>query len=188
MKKAIGLSILSVIGIALMVWITSTQAFLAEKEIRKMEELNKFDDRNILLPTYAPFKIHAVKYDQLYSGRREIKDSEIVYVDIDDLNYLIPIIRYHSNDESNREMEVHISKSLDMKYIIYDEIINFGEGLKGFYRVYQTRQFFTWEQDGVLLNMGITTEDEEQLLSLEEIIKIAESFKKWNTGSGSLSQ
>lgn len=184
MKKAIGFSILSAIGIALMVWIASTQAFLAEKEIREMEELNRFDDRNILLPTYAPFKIHEVEYDELYSGRREIKDSEIVYVDIDDLDYLTPIIRYHSNDEPNREMELYFGKSLDMDNIIYDEIIEFGDGLKGFYRVYQTRQFFTWEQDGVFLDMAITTEDEEQLLSVEEIIKIAESFKKWDTGAG----
>ena len=171
-----------------MVWFTSTQAFLAEKEIRKMEELNKFDDRIILLPTYAPFKIHEVEYDQLYSGKREIKDSKIVYVNIDDLNYLTPIIRYYSNDNPNREMDLYIGKNLDMNNIRYDEIIEFGDGLKGFYRVYKTRQFFTWEQDCVFLYMGITTEDEAQLLSVEEIIKIAESFKKWNMGSGSLSQ
>ena len=171
-----------------MVWITSTQAFLAEKEIKKMEELNKFDDRIILLPTYAPFKIHEVEYDQLYSGRIEIKDSEIVHVDKDNLDYLTPRIRYYSNDKPNRQMDLYIGKNLDMKYIRYDEIIEFGDDLKGFYRVYKTRQFFTWKQDGVSLDMGITTEDEEQLLSIEEIIKIAESFKKWNIGSSSLTQ
>ena len=66
--------------------------------------------------------------------------------------------------------------------IKYDEILKFSDGLKGFYRVLQKTQFLTWEQDGVFLDMGITTEEEEQQLSVEEIIKIAESFKLRDTG------
>ncbi|WP_096203184.1 hypothetical protein [Bacillus sp. FJAT-45350] len=183
MKKVKGFLILSVIGIgiALLVWNASTQTFLVEKEIREIEELSKFDDRNILLPTYAPFKIHEVDYEELYSGGRAIKDNEIVYVDEDNLDYLTPKIHYHSNDKPNREMEVFIGKSLDN--IIYDEIVEFGDGLKGFYRVHQTRQFFVWEQGGVFIDMAVTTEDETQLLSVEEIVKIAESFKKLDTGT-----
>jgi len=182
LKKAIGFSILLAIGITFMIWITSTQDILAEKEIGEMEELNKFDDRTILLPTYAPFKIHEVEYDELYSGRREIKDNELVYPDKDDPGFLTPILIYRSNDEPNREIELYISKDLDTNNINYDEIIQFGDGLKGFYRVYQTKQFFTWKQNGVFLDMAITTEAEKQLLSIEEIINIAESFKVWETG------
>jgi hypothetical protein len=157
----------------------TTEIFPGEKDIREIQELNKFDDRSILLPTYAPFKIHEVGYEEIYSGRREVQDNEIVYVDKDDLDYLRPKFHYYSNDEPNRELVLFIAKSLDMDVIKYDEILEFGDGLKGYYRVHQKTQFFTWEQDGVFLDMGVTTEDEEQVLSVEEIIKIAESFEKW---------
>ncbi|MCA1054328.1 hypothetical protein LCM10_04955 [Rossellomorea aquimaris] len=185
MKKIIGIALVSVIGvgIALWVWHSSTQTFLAEKEIKEIEELNKFDDRTILLPTYAPFNVHDVEYEEIYSGKREVKDNEIVYVDKDNLDYLRPKILYHSNDEPTRELVLFIVKDLDQDHIKYDKIVKFGDDLEGFYRVHQNTQFFTWDQDGVFLDMAITTEDEDQRLTVEEIVKIAESFEKWSLSS-----
>ncbi|GGD08745.1 hypothetical protein [Pontibacillus salipaludis] len=181
MKKKIGFSIVVAIVFLLLVRIISIEEFLAQTEIKELDELKKFDDRTILLPTYAPFTIHKVEYDELYKGEVKVNEnSEIVHVNEGNIDYLTPNLRYVSDGAPRRIIDFYISKGLDRDLINYDEIHKFGNSLKGYYRVFETKQFFIWEQDGVMVDMVIKTEGDKSLLSIEELIKIAESFEEWD--------
>ncbi|MCD8510009.1 MAG: hypothetical protein LRY73_09180 [Bacillus sp. (in: Bacteria)] len=181
----------------------SQLAFLAEDEINQIEELDKFK-RDILLPTYAPFEIIGVEYDETYLGDIEIVDSQINQIQGDDPDFFTPAIIYYVEGPkerflADRFMSVSISlpNQMPMETIEhYDEEIQFGDGLVGKYIVRLadpdsssdfTIQELIWEQNGVIVDLFIRSEGREKLPK-EEIIKIAESFRSYNNGEYTVNQ
>lgn len=65
------------------------------------------------------------------------------------------------------------------------EIIEFGDGLRGTYFFNGSTQMLTWEDNGVTFDIYVmadsrnSKENMKEPFSKEEIIKIAESFKKY---------
>ncbi|WP_188205531.1 hypothetical protein [Alkalibacillus aidingensis] len=151
-------------------------AFLAEEELRGIEELEKFD-HVLKFPTYAPFEIGEIEYDELYWGDREPKDGQVHYVQGDDPDYLTPGINYFSEEEPRYQLTVYLDdQHMQLSEKDDFEAVTLNGDIEARYDQREFVQELLWQEGEVVFNIAIRS-DEGDLLPKEEIIKIAESFE-----------
>ncbi|GGA89770.1 hypothetical protein [Ornithinibacillus halotolerans] len=173
------------IVVAMLVWIivipnfdtTTPQAeYVAEEELASIQKLWKFSGM-IQLPTYAPFTVGEVYYQELFvNGIDDILEAKA--------EFLLPQITYFSSDNpDNKLMTVYLT-STDHDHLYedigegeYNEIVEFENGLQAeYYTPSNEVSHFSWIEEGYHITIT-TLSPEDNPISLEEIIKVAESFK-----------
>ncbi|MDX5474233.1 MAG: hypothetical protein LPK00_01745 [Bacillaceae bacterium] len=167
-------------------------AFVAEEEIKSLEDELLSYDRYIMLPTYAPFEIDEVNLEKTYWGPKIIENSKIVNTEEEEPSHWYLNVQYFSKKDPEIVMEIEIVNKYemtdeDLSYM--DEVITFSNDRKGGYTQHLdfsswfegkgAMQWFGWQENGSSFFMKISFEDGE-ILPKEEIIKIIESFKPLN--------
>ncbi|MCH1626420.1 hypothetical protein [Fredinandcohnia quinoae] len=166
-----------------------SHAFLAEDEIRKIDELKTFD-RVIMLPTYAPFEIEGVDFEKSYRGpyKQDLENEMMIPLEEDNPKYQDLELYYFTTESPIGMMLVTLMDGSLMSlesYSHYSEknLIEFDNGRKGLYLYNGAAQMLAWEENGVIINLAVTIDNKSKQSSRygpipkEEIVKIAESFK-----------
>ena len=164
------------------------QAFVAEELLMDIEELHEFDYFDVQLPTYVPFEVENVVYNASYYGPIDIKQPENNYYGEPDdpKNWAFEI--FYEGENREKELQVNITQG-SFKYDDiddYDEVVELDNGKEGKFRSTEnmvaaedfkwTKQFLLWQEGAILIEIGVLDENGEPT-SIEEMIKIAKSFK-----------
>lgn len=166
------------------------QAFVAEELLMDLEELQSFDLFEVQLPTYAPFEVENVVYNTMYVGPIDLHQPENnYYAEPDDPNNWAFEIFYEGKNRE-KELQVHITRGI-LEYDDiddHDEVVEFGNGKEGKFRSTEnmaasedfewTKQFLLWQEGAILIEIGVTNQNGEPT-SVDEMIRIAKSFKDY---------
>ncbi|WBL16628.1 hypothetical protein [Sutcliffiella sp. NC1] len=170
---------------------TPLQAFVAEEEIKSLEEELLSYDRYIMLPTYIPFDIEEVILEKSYWGPKAVGDREILYTEEDEPSHWTLSLYYTSSESPKKEMEIVITNKYELTeedIAHMDEMIELSNNRQGGYSVFNdfsrafekgAMQGFSWQEKGSVFDFTISFEDGETLPK-EEFIKIVESFQPLN--------
>ncbi|WP_026907988.1 hypothetical protein [Paucisalibacillus globulus] len=159
----------------------SPQAFLAEEQLHDIQKLEKFSGM-IQLPTYAPFTVGEVYYDELFvNGIDDIIEGNAEFIQ--------PQITYYSSDGPEKLLTISmINTAHDHLYTKvgdgdYNEIVDFGNGLKAeYYTPSDEISHFSWIERDMFISLSVVSPESEPI-PLEEVIKIAESFELYEVNS-----
>lgn len=164
--------------------------FLGKNQITMSDNLEDFT-RTIKFPTYAPFEIDEAQVWLEEGGPRNLLDGgKATYREEGNPEYQEIVSQYISHESPGKAMilsQRNASHSSIEAYSTYNEkkLIEFGDGLNGLYYFNGMVQMFVWEDEGELFDLTVSVESENneghinEPLSMEEIIKIAESFETY---------
>ncbi|MBU9713134.1 hypothetical protein [Evansella tamaricis] len=163
-------------------------SFVAEAQLKNLKELDKFD-RLIKFPTYLPFEVSDIHYEEQYLGPMDVMQDEVHYLYEDDPAHLAIRTFFLSLDESNKQVveveqwDVSVHSLLNKNHFREDSLIEMEDGKRGLYFSNGAVQILSWEEDGVTFDIIYSTDPEDWVdgrmveIPLEELIKIAESFE-----------
>ncbi|WP_047985666.1 hypothetical protein [Ornithinibacillus californiensis] len=176
--------------VALLVWILVVPNFddaapqaslVAEYQLADIQDLEKFSGM-IKLPTYAPFNVGELHYQELFvngiddiiEGKVEFIQPQITYFSSDNPEQLFTILMFSTNHE-------HLYQPIGEGE--YNEIVEFDDGLKAeYYTPSEEISHFSWIEDDMYITLTIVSTASDPI-PLEEVIKIAKSFELYEVNS-----
>ncbi|MEH7381038.1 hypothetical protein V7138_11215 [Bacillus sp. JJ1533] len=164
---------------------TDQETFLGAEQLKEIEELNDVE-RAIKLPTYAPFKIDKIEFFQQYLGPKDFGNGEGEPTPLEpvDPKLYVQNISYLSNEEPFQGIHLIIADSNAEEVARKGyEPIELKDGITAYYFNNGNAQMMYWSDNGVNYHLNVIVENKdktsfrEEPIPIEEMIKIAESFR-----------